>query len=872
MSDWSSGLRRPRWEAFVVGVPVAIAAQVLIAWLASRAPVNGPLGLEVWFPATGFMLVLLVTYGARFAPAAVVAQGLALRATGSFSVRGATFPQMAVDAAVTSLPYAAAATVLRRTLRSDPLVKAGRTVLLVMVVGVLGATSIAAIGDSLCSTWMGALPRSEVVAAARVWWLAGAIGVLGLGLPLLVLIGWAAGRPRAAILRGFQSQVWAIFEAAALVITPPVAFWSGSPNGNRYFSIVFLPVVVLALHRGLSGAAIASLATIVGCVVVADVSGHSTVGRSDLQSLLVVLGVTSLVIGAVVSDRIEADRQRRVLSRIVDATTDVVAIANPSGDLTYLNQAGRDLLGVEGDPVLRERPTRLFELYGNVDGQRRMEVAVETALRMGPIRSEAVLRGADGRDLQVSQVVIAEANPDGELVRFSVIARDLTAQREVENELARRVLFDPLTGILLREPFEQRITAALASTPRYRPRVALLVVDLERFRLVNDTLGHKAADEVLVTAVGRARSWLPPGAVLGRIAGAQLGVLLPDVADRGTAIVAAEALVQAMEGPTQVDDGRAVRLAAAVGVTMAQSADADPKTLLRRASLAAVEAREGGESRVAAFDDDLATRAQRRVALEADLREAIGGDDWRLFYQPVVDADTRTLVSAEALLRWTHPLLGPLPAFEVARLAEETGLIVPLGRAILRRACADAAEWNKGSDRPVSVGVNVSVRQLLDLDFEDDVVAALTAAGLEAEQLSLEVTETALIEDPAAVTTRLRRLKALGLTVALDDFGTGYSSLAALRDLPIDVLKLDASFLLGLERGGRAATFTAAVLAMANALGLIVIAEGVEDDRQAMLLRDLGCHRLQGYLVGRPAPADKLAVSRPAITLDPQQR
>jgi diguanylate cyclase (GGDEF)-like protein len=426
-------------------------------------------------------------------------------------------------------------------------------------------------------------------------------------------------------------------------------------------------------------------------------------------------------------------------------------------------------------------------------------------------------------------------------------------------ELTRRANLDPLTGLANRTLLAQRLRQALAELGGARPAPALILLDLDDFKTINDSLGHSHGDEVLIVVAERLRASLEPGLLAARLGGDEFAVLLPGVAGEAEAVAAAERLVACLRPPVIVS-GREVLVRASAGVRLARVGDEDPERLVRDADMAMYAAKSDGRAAVRVFDTAMHTRAVQRLDFEAALRRAVIRQQFTVRYQPVVELAGGRLAGLEALVRWDHPERGLVMPGEFVGLAEDTGLIVPIGRWVLHAACQAARDWQRRYplDDPPFISVNLSVRQLQQPDLLEDVAGALDASGLDPAELMLEITESVLATDQEVMLERLRGLRALGVHLAIDDFGTGYSALAYLRHLPVDTLKLAKPFVDGLLRGAEEAALTDAIVRIADLLGLQAIAEGIEHGPQAVELERLGCRYGQGFHFARPL--DQFAV------------
>ena len=449
-----------------------------------------------------------------------------------------------------------------------------------------------------------------------------------------------------------------------------------------------------------------------------------------------------------------------------------------------------------------------------------------------------------------------------ELVRRTDdLTEAIQAQEALQQQLRHQALHDPLTGLPNRIVLAERMERAL-SRPPSRQAHALALFDLDRFKDVNDTLGHPAGDELLVDVSHRLLAATPPGGTLARLGGDEFAVLLEDISP-GEAHDWAEQVRHAISRPYRVG-GQELHLSSSVGLltTGTGGPTPSPTEALRDADLALYAAKAAGRDRVTVFGPELRTAHANLTRLTTGLRRALAGNELMVLYQPVVNSSTGEAVAVEALVRWEPPDLPPIPPAEFIPVAEETGLIGPIGGWVLRRACQDARPWHE--QHGIAVAVNISPRQLEDPGFADQVIATLTEAGLPGEGLILEITETSLMATgtTGTATDQLQRLRSHRVRVAIDDFGTGYSSLSYVARLPVDIVKLDRSFVQHPARTGGSDhgwAFTRAVLHMVAALRLQVVAEGVETMEQLEVLRTLRCQLVQGFLFGRPMPARRVA-------------
>ncbi len=449
-------------------------------------------------------------------------------------------------------------------------------------------------------------------------------------------------------------------------------------------------------------------------------------------------------------------------------------------------------------------------------------------------------------------------------------AQDITEQVEAQRRIRQLAYFDPLTGLPNREFFRESLLAAAARCLRNDSRCAVMVVDIDRFARINDSLGPERGDQVLQVIGHRLRESMGdrapaepagggglPRLKVARLAADEFGILLSDVGTVDDVLATAHELLHAVRAPIRVP-GQEITLSARVGVALMPDHAADADALLKAAETALNRAKRVSRDQVALFSEEMKVAAFLRFTLEGDLRRAIGEDELQVLYQPIIDVDRRCVVKAEALVRWPHSSRGAVPPPEFISLAEETGMIVPLTRVVLERVCNDIAELGAALPDDFRISINLSGVNFMDPQLIATVRAVLDGAGVAAARIEFELTETVLMRDLDYATTILAQLREMGIRVAVDDFGTGYSSLAYLRRLAVDTLKIDRSFVSELD-DGQGMAIVRAVIGLAHSLGLEVVAEGVETTAQLDTLRSQGCHLIQGYLFARPMTSRALA-------------
>jgi len=572
-----------------------------------------------------------------------------------------------------------------------------------------------------------------------------------------------------------------------------------------------------------------------------------------------------------VTDRLRVEEtlhsERRFLRTILHEMEDGVAAYGPDGRLRMINRAAREFFGMADRDVGPADWATEYELY-EADGVTPLadaDTPVQRALRGEPVPAREMVvvpRHGPRRVLWTSGRPIFDA--DGVFVGAVSAMHDVTTNREAEARLQHQALHDPLTGLPNRVLLLDRLCQAMSRAAMESGQVALLFLDLDRFKIVNDGLGHRVGDRLLQDVAVRLTSAVRDGDTVGRLGGDEFVVLCAPVAGVADAVAVAERIEAELAAPFRLDH-RDVRVSASIGIAMTTPRRADgvdlaaPEALLRDADAAMYRAKDLGRARLEVFDEATRRSVLHRLEVEQRLARAIEQGWLRALYQPVLDVKTGQIVGVEALIRYIDPQRGLVVPEEFLAVAEDSGLITRLDSWILNQACRDARRWDgQNTGRPLQVGVNVSARQLSRADFYDVVAAALKATGLEPGRLALEITESELVEATPTAISATHRLRALGVHVGADDFGTGYSSLIHIKRFPVSFLKVDRSFVDGLPFDQDDAAIVEAVISLGHALGLTVVAEGVETEAQLTQLRALGCDSYQGFLYSRPTEADKI--------------
>ena len=546
------------------------------------------------------------------------------------------------------------------------------------------------------------------------------------------------------------------------------------------------------------------------------------------------------------------------LRGVFEAIPDMVFAKDKDGLYTACNRAFEVFFGRGEKDILGRSDVEL------VGAEKAATYQLEdmAAMRTGqPYREEEMLRGPGGAGIfDVIKTPVRDAA--GRMVGVVGIARNITDRRRAEQEIERLAFYDTLTLLPNRRLLVTRLQGALEAAEAARSRGALLFIDLDNFKNLNDTLGHDMGDRLLQLVAERLQEGSAPGRTVARFGGDEFVLVCENLgADTAQAVAAAErigsGLLAALQQPFVIG-GRQHHAACSVGIALFGSQPMPVDELLQRADLAVHQAKAAGRNTLRFFDPAMQAALRERSTLEADLRAGLPRDELRLFFQPVVDA-AGSLLGAEALVRWQHPRRGLVPPLDFIPMAEETGLILPMGEWVLRSACEQLARWaRRPATALLDIAVNVSARQFRHPDFAEQVESVLDATGANPRRLKLELTETLMFKDVEDIIGKMSRLKARGVGFSLDDFGTGYSSLGYLKRMPLDQLKIDQSFVRDILTDPNDAAIVRATLTLAMNLGLGVVAEGVETAGQLDFLRRHGCRAFQGYLFGRPLPVEEM--------------
>jgi diguanylate cyclase (GGDEF)-like protein/PAS domain S-box-containing protein len=546
------------------------------------------------------------------------------------------------------------------------------------------------------------------------------------------------------------------------------------------------------------------------------------------------------------------ESESRFHSAFADAALGMGLVAAEDGRFIHANKAFCEMFARSPAEV---QATTLFALVHPDDHG--ILTASIAELRAGVPAVHPEMRGMhrEGREVWMSFDISLARDWQLHAHNLIVQARDISVRRVAEAELQHNAKHDSLTQLANRTHFDEQLARAIARVKRNPERhFAVMYLDLDRFKTINDSLGHKAGDELLVELARRMKAMLRPTDVLARLGGDEFALLLEDMKRARDAVVLAERVQKELQRPFKLRSME-VSLGASIGITFSAIGYATPEQVIRDADTAMYKAKSSGKARYAIFDASLQQHVSEQLRLESELRRGLAAGELFLDYQPIFALRGGRLVGFEALARWRHPERGVLDPNAFIPLAEDTGLIVPLGGWVLREACRQMAQWTRGGARDLKISVNVSSLQVTDPKFASEVKAAIAESGLAPSQLTLEVTESVLMDCRGDAVAMLAELRAQGVTLSIDDFGTGHSSLAYLAQLPIDQLKVDRSFIAKIGEGADNGEIMRAIMTLGRALSKQVLAEGIETPRQLSILQDLGCEFGQGFLLSPPVDA-----------------
>ncbi|MFZ1982614.1 MAG: EAL domain-containing protein [Smithella sp.] len=527
-----------------------------------------------------------------------------------------------------------------------------------------------------------------------------------------------------------------------------------------------------------------------------------------------------------------------------------------AGNITFFNDIFADVLGYSQKEltgvnfqsfIRKEEADSVYRLFNQV-------------FKTGkPIRNFPYeFMQTDGTVISAEFSIFPKRDKEGMVCGFRGVGHDITERKEAERKIQYQATHDALTGLPNRLMFSQLLNQAIKSARRYKRQFAVLFLDLDRFKIINDTMGHDAGDELLQEIAARLKNTLRAVDITARLGGDEFVILIDEVSDsNNVAIVAHKILNSIIKSLTIMK--QECRVTASIGISIYPKDAEDEQSLMKNADMAMYLAKEEGKNNYQFYSEDIQSKSLERLSIEKNLRFALERNELSLHYQAKLDFKTDVITGVEALLRWQNQYLGSVTPTQFITVAEETGLIVPIGRWVMKTACQQNVAWQREGLPPVCMAVNLSLRQLTDDNLINDIRAALNDSGMAPNLLELEITESMVMHNPVRMISILAKIKSMGVRLAIDDFGTGYSSLAQIKHFPIDTLKVDRSFIRNIPQDAEDKAITEAIIAMGKTLSLTVVAEGVETQEQLNFLREHSCDEMQGYHFSKPIAPEQFA-------------
>ena len=568
-----------------------------------------------------------------------------------------------------------------------------------------------------------------------------------------------------------------------------------------------------------------------------------------------------LGIGAKLRERNEDRERLRQAAAVFDCTREGVLVTDRNGLIVHVNRAFMEITGYLREEVMGQRPS-LFK-SGRHSAEFYQKV-YQTLDATGEWSGEIWNRRKSGEIYPQWQTIRLIHDDLGRVSHYVAVFSDISAIKNSEHELTHLAHHDPLTDLPNRLLFTDRVEQALTSAQLHKRGCALLMIDLDHFKMINDSLGHNIGDQLLKAVAVRFKGLFVPGITLARLGGDEFAVLAENCPQLVQAAALAQRIIDGIKEPFEID-GHQLFINASIGISLFPGDALSAEQLLRNADSALFKAKSTGRDGYALYTEELTAHAQQRVEIAFELRRALEQQELRVYYQPVHDLKTSRLIGVEALVRWDHPQRGLISPAEFIPVAERTGLISEIDAWVMRQACQQMCQWQQAGVVLSFVAVNVSSRLFARRELYQQVAQVLHETGLDPAYLELEVTESAVMDDPEVALEQMHRLRELGVRLAIDDFGTGYSSLLRLKRLPVQKLKIDQGFVAGLPWDEDDGAIVRVIIALANSMGMQVHAEGIEQVEQAAFLLEHACELGQGYWFGRPVPAGQLDWARAPI-------
>ena len=557
-----------------------------------------------------------------------------------------------------------------------------------------------------------------------------------------------------------------------------------------------------------------------------------------------------------VTEKHIANEEMKKLSRALEQTADSVMIVNNKGIIEYINKAFEKMSGFSQEELIGNKPSILKSGMHNTDFYHQLWAT----LLKGKIYNNIITnRKKDGTLYDEERTITPLTDENNKITHFVATGRDITERKQIHERLQYLAHHDVLTGLPNRTLFIERMDYTLKRCARESGKIALLFLDIDHFKNINDTLGHEVGDLLLKQLALRLQETLRECDLIARIGGDEFLILLDNISSIDDITYIAKKILTVFSSAFRIEE-RELFVTTSIGISVSPTDGSDTQTLLKNADIAMYRSKEQGRNTFQFYSADMSSRALQRLSLETSLRYALENDEFTLYYQPQLSLHTHKIIGVEALLRWQHPEIGMVSPLDFIPLLEETGLIKPVGEWIIKTACHQARQWHIDFDNSLKVAINISNHQINSGELKNTLEKILKETEVDSTMIELEITESAIMEDTPLTRSVFNAIDKMGFQIALDDFGTGYSSLSYLQRYPFDTIKIDRSFIRDITSNDDDAAITKAIIAMANNLNLAVVAEGIETEEQLQFLEESRCDVIQGFHVGRPVPAEEITL------------
>jgi len=822
-------------------------------------------GAPPWYLPVGLTMALLLYGGRRCVPVVFISSVVA--AVVNYHRPISSWCGLPGSIAI-YLGYVGAAAILRRHWRIDfqlgTLRDVGR-----YIVAALGAAILSALFGVWTLLGDGRINRSHALRMLADWWASDALAIITFTPFLLVYVApllgcWlrSGNRFRLPTVWGARISATEILELTAQSGFVVFAIWfvfgyaPAIPYQPLY--LLFVPVIWIAVRRGLPGAILTTFAISVGMMFAAWITRAPSGSLPKLQLAMLALGLTGLCLGAVVTERKRAERAIRESEKryrlLFERNLAGVFRTTLAGRFVECNQATACMFGYDSPKEVIALP--VSNLYDTDSDREAFLTKLKSEKSITNHEMRFRRKNGESAWAMLNVSLVDDDSGTASIVEGTLV--DITERKVAEERVRSLAYYDALTGLPNRILLRDRLSKALATARRQKHKVALLFFDLDRFKTINDSLGHSVGDLLLQSVAERLQRCAREQDTVARLGGDEFLIVLTNINDTPGAAVAAERFMDAMT-TRFVILGHSLSVGCSLGISIFPEHGADSETLIKHADAAMYSAKDYGRNNFQFFTADMNAQAVERLTLENGLRLALDKKELSLVYQPQLDIATGKISELEALLRWHHPDLGLVPPDKFIRIAENSGLIMQIGEWVLRAACSQARKWQDEGLSAVPVAINVSAVQFRQQGFCELVRKVLRETGLAPHYLELELTESLLLANADVNLSVLQELKAMGLSLAIDDFGTGYSSFSYLKRFPVSKLKIDRSFVRDVAVNPDDAAITTAIISMAKSLNLKVIAEGVENEAQMSFLRAHQCDEIQGYYFSKPLTVDQIA-------------